>query len=57
MDWKLQHPALTHLLAAFRQEYAPVYVVGGAVRDLLLDRQPKRPPDPLRRLQLARRLA
>jgi tRNA nucleotidyltransferase/poly(A) polymerase len=42
MDWKLQEPALVTLLAAFRQEYAPVYIVGGAVRDLLLGCQPNR---------------
>ncbi|HXF60803.1 MAG TPA: hypothetical protein VNK95_04255, partial [Caldilineaceae bacterium] len=40
MDWTLQEPALVELLMAFRQDYAPVYVVGGAVRDLLLGRQP-----------------
>lgn len=39
MNWKLPHPALTELLSAFSQFQSPVYVVGGAVRDLLLQRK------------------
>jgi tRNA nucleotidyltransferase/poly(A) polymerase len=39
MDWTLQQPAFVELLAAFRQDHAQVYLVGGAVRDLLLGRQ------------------
>jgi putative nucleotidyltransferase with HDIG domain len=39
MNWKLPHPALAELLTAFSQAQTPVYVVGGVVRDLLLQRQ------------------
>ena len=39
MNWKLPHPALAELLTAFSQAQPPVYVVGGAVRDLLLQRK------------------
>ena len=39
MNWKLPHPALTELLSAFTQTQPPIYVVGGAVRDLLLQRK------------------
>ncbi|MCC6165729.1 MAG: HDIG domain-containing protein [Caldilineaceae bacterium] len=38
MDWKFRPPALDELISAFRQEQDRVYVVGGAVRDLLLGR-------------------
>ena len=41
MNWKLPHPALTELLTALTQTHTPVYIVGGAVRDLLLQRQVK----------------
>jgi poly(A) polymerase/tRNA nucleotidyltransferase (CCA-adding enzyme) len=37
--WKLPHPALAELLSALSQAQTPVYVVGGAVRDLLLQRK------------------
>jgi poly(A) polymerase/tRNA nucleotidyltransferase (CCA-adding enzyme) len=39
MNWKLPHPALAELLRALSQAQRPVYVVGGAVRDLLLQRK------------------
>lgn len=39
VNWKLPHPALFELLTAFSQAQTPVYVVGGAVRDLLLQRK------------------
>jgi poly(A) polymerase/tRNA nucleotidyltransferase (CCA-adding enzyme) len=39
LNWKLPHPALAELLTAFSQAQTPVYVVGGAVRDLLLQRK------------------
>lgn len=39
MNWKLPHPALAELLTAFSQAQTPVYIVGGAVRDLLLQRK------------------
>jgi len=39
VNWKLPHPALAELLSAFSQAQTPVYVVGGAVRDLLLQRK------------------
>lgn len=39
MNWKLPHPALGELLTAFSQAYTPVYIVGGVVRDLLLQRR------------------
>ncbi|MCC6453749.1 MAG: HD domain-containing protein [Caldilineaceae bacterium] len=39
MNWKLPHPAFAELLTAFSQAHTPVYVVGGAVRDMLLHRQ------------------
>lgn len=34
--WQLPHPAWQELLATLRREAAPIYLVGGAVRDLLL---------------------
>jgi poly(A) polymerase/tRNA nucleotidyltransferase (CCA-adding enzyme) len=39
INWKLPHPALAELLTAFSQNHTPVYVVGGAVRDLLMQRE------------------
>src|SRR3954453_8820949 len=39
VHWKLPHPALAELLSAFSQAQTPIYVVGGAVRDLLLQRK------------------
>src|SRR3954468_9290828 len=39
VNWKLPHPALAELLTAFCQAQTPVYVVGGAVRDMLLQRK------------------
>lgn len=36
MNWKPAHPAFRALLNAFLQQTAPVYVVGGVVRDFLL---------------------
>lgn len=39
MNWKLPHPALADLLAALSQGQTPVYIVGGVVRDLLLQRK------------------
>jgi putative nucleotidyltransferase with HDIG domain len=39
MNWKLPHPALAELLIALTDSSTPVYVVGGAVRDLLLNRR------------------
>lgn len=39
MNLKLPHPALAELLSAFSQAQTPVYVVGGVVRDLLLQRK------------------
>ena len=39
INWKLPHPALAELLAAFSHTHTPVYVVGGVVRDLLLQRK------------------
>lgn len=41
MQWKPQHPAFRHLLAALLQQHTPVYVVGGVVRDYLLGQQDK----------------
>lgn len=38
MIWQPSHPAYRTLLAAFLDEVAPVYVVGGAVRDHLMQR-------------------
>lgn len=37
MNWKPKHPAFQALLSAFLQQKVPVYVVGGVVRDFLLD--------------------
>lgn len=39
INWKLPHPALAELLTAFSHNQSPVYVVGGAVRDLLMQRE------------------
>ncbi len=39
MNWTLPHPAFAALLAAFRQTQSSVSIVGGAVRDLLLQRK------------------
>jgi poly(A) polymerase/tRNA nucleotidyltransferase (CCA-adding enzyme) len=39
VNWKLPHPALFELLTALSQAQTPIYVVGGAVRDLLLQRK------------------
>uniref|UniRef100_A0A540VAC4 HD domain-containing protein n=2 Tax=Litorilinea aerophila TaxID=1204385 RepID=A0A540VAC4_9CHLR len=38
MEWHPRHPAFQALLAALLREVQPVYVVGGVVRDLLLQR-------------------
>ncbi len=39
MNWQPKQPAMRALLQAFLQQTTPVYVVGGAVRDYLLDQQ------------------
>src|SRR5215212_8556108 len=39
MNWKLPHPALAELLTAISHDQSAVYIVGGAVRDLLLQRK------------------
>jgi poly(A) polymerase len=39
MKWQPKHPAMQTLVRAFIQETAPVYVVGGVVRDHLLQRE------------------
>lgn len=38
MKWQPKHPALQALIRAFADETTPLYVVGGAVRDYLLNR-------------------
>ncbi|MFZ1755121.1 MAG: hypothetical protein WAU10_15330, partial [Caldilineaceae bacterium] len=51
LNWSPGHPALTALVTAFRRATpaspAPLFVVGGAVRDFLLD-----PAQPLKDLDL-----
>lgn len=39
MDWRASHPAYEHLIAALVQDVDTTYVVGGAVRDFLVERQ------------------
>jgi len=39
MNWQPNHPAFQTLLATFLQETAPLYAVGGVVRDHLLDKE------------------
>lgn len=39
MHWQPESPALRALFSALKAEIAPVYLVGGAVRDLLLGRR------------------
>ena len=41
MEWTTRHPAIGELLAALLRESSPIYVVGGVVRDMLMNRQPE----------------
>ena len=38
MNWKPPHPAYDRLVSALIAEVGTAYIVGGAVRDTLLDR-------------------
>jgi poly(A) polymerase/tRNA nucleotidyltransferase (CCA-adding enzyme) len=61
MNWQPKQPALRALLRAFLEQTAPIYVVGGVVRDYLLDQQqPKTDIDLVvegRALAIAKRVA
>ncbi len=41
MNWKLSNPAAVELLHALAHDHPPLYLVGGGVRDLLLEREPQ----------------
>ena len=40
-EWTARYPAIGELLAALLGENSPVYVVGGVVRDILMNQQPQ----------------